>query len=148
MPARAQTTSPARPRDRSSGPSEIAPGVFVGGWKDATRFDGARFCVLDARPEGTPAATHFPIYDDASGSVIRPNLDRLAEAVDAARAEGRAAIIYCGHGRRRSPLAGAWYLRHSEGIALATAIARVQAARSKAEAPSAWVANAASLEGA
>jgi protein-tyrosine phosphatase len=127
-------------------PSEIAPGVFVGGWNDAVRFDGARFCVLDEAPKEMPAATHIPIYDGAAERAIPQNLDRLAEAVLAARAKGEPVLVFCGHGVRRAPLAGAWYLRRAEGLSLDEAYDRVRASRPKIEHARDWVGNASELE--
>jgi protein-tyrosine phosphatase len=147
MTARAKTDSPTSSRVRPKSPAEVAPGVFVGGWNDAVAFAGTRFCVLDEKPEEMPAGTHIPIYDDASGSALRPNLDRLAREIAAARAAGRPVLVFCGHGIRRSPLAAAWYLHRSEELTLGEAFERVRAVRPRAEPPSSWMGNAASLEG-
>jgi protein-tyrosine phosphatase len=140
-------TRPKRTNARPKGPSEIAPGVFVGGWNDALRFDGARFCVLDEAPDDMPPATHIPIYDERSGSALPANLDRLAKAVGDARAQGRPVLVFCGHGIRRSPLAGAWYLHRSEKLPLEAAYDRVRAVRPKIETAGSWVADPESLEG-
>jgi hypothetical protein len=147
MTARAKPAPPTRSRVRSKSPAEVAPGVFVGGWNDAVAFEGTRFCVLDERPDTMPPATHIPIYDDGSGSALRSNLDRLAREIAAARAAGRPVIVFCGHGIRRSPLAAAWYLHRSEQLPLGEAFERVHTVRPKAESPSSWMRNAASLEG-
>jgi protein-tyrosine phosphatase len=147
MPASVKRRSTARPKT-NPGPSEIAPGVFVGGWSDAVRFEGTRFCVLDEAPEEMPPATHIPIYDEGSGDGLRANLDRLAREVSSARARGAPVLIFCGHGIRRSPLGGAWYLHRAEQLPLEEAFERVRAVRPKVEPPSTWMGNAASLEGA
>ena len=147
MRANAKPESPVRARRRSKSPAEVAPGVFVGGWKDAVAFEGARFCVLDEKPEGMPPATHIPIYDDRSGSAIRPNLDRLAREIVAARARGHPVLVFCGHGIRRSPLGAAWYVHRSENLSLTDAFERVRAVRPRAEPPVAWMGDATSLEG-
>jgi protein-tyrosine phosphatase len=145
MPA-SKKTGKASARSRAKGPSEIAPGVFVGGWNDAVRFAGARFCVLDEAPEDMPPAMHIPIYDATNDSAIRENLDRLAQAVASARTKGEPALVFCGHGVRRGPLGGAWYLRKSEGLSLDEAYERVRAVRPKIEHARAWVGNAKQLE--
>jgi protein-tyrosine phosphatase len=146
MSDRTTQRSPKRSSPRS-GPSEIAPGVFVGGWDDAVRFEGTRFCVLDEKPEGMPKATHIPVYDEPSGSARRENLDRLAREVTSARGRGEPVLIFCGHGVRRSPLGGAWYLHRSEGLTLEQAYARIRAARPKVEPASAWVPDPSTLAG-
>ncbi|HXY47125.1 MAG TPA: dual specificity protein phosphatase family protein [Thermoplasmata archaeon] len=148
MGANAKSISHGRALRRPKSPAEVAPGVFVGGWKDAVAFEGTRFCVLDEKPEDMPPATHIPIYDDRSGSAIHPNLDRLAREIEAARAQGRPVLIFCGHGIRRSPLGAAWYLHRSEKLSLTEAFERVRAVRPRAEPPVAWMGKAASLEGA
>jgi hypothetical protein len=145
MPAKAARTK--RPAARPPGPSEIAPGVFVGGWNDALGFDGARFCVLDEAPEEMPKATHIRIYDESTGGALRANLDRLAREMREARATGRPVLVFCGHGIRRSPLGAAWYLHRSERLPLDRAFERVRAVRPKIEVPSAWMEDPASLDG-
>ena len=144
--------SPVQPRARNSSkahadrPSEIAPGVFVGGWKDALRFEGTRFCVLDEPPPDMPPATHVPIYDESAGGAVVPNLDRLARSIREARKSGQPVLVFCGHGVRRSPLAGAWFLHRTEGISLDAAYERVRAVRPKIEDARSWVENVAELE--
>ncbi|MGC2289332.1 MAG: dual specificity protein phosphatase family protein [Thermoplasmata archaeon] len=128
------------------GPSEIAPGVFVGGWNDALQFQGARFCVLDEAPEEMPTATHVPVYNEEAGQASTENLDRLAEAMRTARAKGEPVLVFCGHGARRSPLGGAWYLRRTEGLSLNDAYDRIRAVRPKVEHAREWVGNANELE--
>ena len=148
MRANVKPVSHGKALRRPNSPAEVAPGVFVGGWKDAVAFEGTRFCVLDEKPEDMPPATHIPIYDDRSGSGIRPNLDRLAREIAAARTQGRPVLVFCGHGIRRSPLGVAWYLHRSEKLPITEAFERVRAVRPKAEPPGAWMGNPASLEGA
>ena len=130
----------------ASGPSEIAPGVFVGGWNEAIRFQGARFCVLDEAPDDMPEATHIPIYDEGSGKANRSNLDRLAREIGAARSGGEPVIVFCGHGVRRSPLGGAWYLHKALGLTLDEAYARVRAVRPKIETAREWLGDPTSVE--
>jgi hypothetical protein len=146
MPAKTKGGAPAAPSARAKGPSEVAPGLFVGGWNDAAAFDGVRFCVLDEAPEGMPEATHVPIYDERTGAAQRPNLDRLAQEIGKARAGGRPVLVFCGHGVRRSPLAVAWYLHRAEKIPLDEAFERVRAARPRAEPPAAGLGDPASLD--
>jgi len=146
MPA---SPKPSRPRPKATapdGPSEVAPGVFVGGWNDALTFTGTRFCVLDEPPDDLPAATHIPIYDADSGAARRANLDRLAREVSEARGRGEAVLIFCGHGVRRSPLGAAWYLHRAERLTLDQAFERVRAARPRAEPPSAWLGDPTSVQ--
>jgi hypothetical protein len=133
---------------RATGPSEIAPGVFVGGWNDALKFEGARFCVLDDAPDDRPPSAHVPIYEESKDQAIPANLDRLAADVGAARAQGQPVLMFCGHGIRRAPLAGAWYLHRAEGLPLAKAYERVRAARPKIEEAREWIGHPGNLESA
>ena len=128
-----------RPPAPSSSPSEVAPGVYVGGWKEAVGFRGSRFCVLDEEPADMPAATHLTIYDERKDSAIVPNLDRLVAAARSARANGAPVLFFCGHGVRRSPLAAAWYLHRTEGVSLEAAYARIRAVRPRVEAAAEWI---------
>ena len=128
-------------RAPSSGPAEIAPGVFVGGWKEAVAFDGRRFCVLDEAPDDMPTATHVRIFDEATESADVAALDRVAKGVAEARRAGSPVLIFCGRGAMRSPLAGMWYLHRSEGLPLDAAYERVHAQRPKAVHPREWVGN-------
>jgi len=136
MVAPKRKSTPAAPKNRAS---EIAPGVYVGGWKEAAEFEGVRFCVLDERPEDMPAATHIPIYDGATDRAIPGNLDKVARGMREARAKGQPVIVFCGHGVRRSPLAGAWYLHRHEGMTLDQAYAKIRTVRPKIEVASDWV---------
>jgi protein-tyrosine phosphatase len=147
MPAKSPP-SKKEPTRRGTGPSEVAPGLYVGGWKDALRFAGTRFCVLDEAPDDMPPAKHIPIYDDATGGAIVPNLDRLARAIAAARAGGEPVLVFCGHGIRRSPLGMAWYLHRAEHVPLDRAYERIRAVRPKVEPARAWIPDASSLGGA
>lgn len=125
---------------RRGGASEIAPGVFVGGWKDAEQFAGTRLCVLDDPPaQPLPGMVHVPIYEEPGDQVIPANLDRVAELAKAARGRGEPVLLFCGHGIRRGSLAGAWYLHRSERIPLATAYERVRSARPQIETLEQWV---------
>jgi protein-tyrosine phosphatase len=131
---------------KTKSPSEIAPGVFVGGWNDAVKFEGTRFCVLDEAPDEMPTASHVPIYNETADRADTQSLDRLADAVRTARERGEPVLIFCGHGVRRSPLAGAWYLRRTAGISLDAAYDRVVAVRPRIEHAREWVGNVAELE--
>jgi dual specificity protein phosphatase-like protein len=145
MPAskKGTTTRAKTGKDRLS---EITPGVFVGGWKDAVAFQGERFCVLDDAPPDMPDGTHIAIYDGENETARVENLDRLAEAVRKVHAQGRPALIFCGHGVRRSALGGAWYLHRAEGLSLDAAYDRVRSVRPQVEHARDWVENAAELE--
>ncbi len=137
------------PPDRapSKGASPIAPGLYVGGWADAAEFTGTRFCVLDDLPEGLPPAeVHVPIYDPARDRPIVENLDRLARLVADARERGEPVLIFCGHGIRRGPLAGAWVLHRLEHLSLNDAYRRVEAARPQAERVERWIRDRRDLE--
>ena len=125
--------------------SEVAPGVFVGGWKEAQAFSGTRFCVLDEAPPEMPPATHVRIYDESTGLADLGGLERLARGMQQAHDRGEPVMVFCGHGVRRSPLGAAWYLRRAEGLSLDQAYVRVCAARSRAEHAREWVENAAEL---
>jgi histidinol-phosphate aminotransferase len=145
MPTRAaKSRQSAKPTGSSI--SEVAPGVFVGGRKDASSFSGTRICVLDERPDGIPPATHVPIYDGGSDRIVPKNLDRVAQLVGAARARGEPVLVFCGHGVRRSPLAAAWYLRRTEGLSLDAAYARIRTARPQIETAREWVGDPAGLD--
>ncbi len=133
------------PRTESKTPSEIAPGVYVGNWDDALRFEGARFCVLDEATPDMPPAAHIPIYNEQADRADRRNLDRLADAMRAARSKGSPVLVFCGHGKFRSPLGAAWYLHRAEGVALDEAYSRVCAARPKASRTLDWIGNLAEL---
>ena len=143
MPSSKKLSSP---KAKSKSPSEIAPGVFVGGWNDAVRFEGARFCVLDEAPENMPPATHIPIYNEAADRADTKNLEKLAEAIGAARTKGEPVLVFCGHGVRRSPLGGAWYLHRAEGLSLDAAYERIRAVRPKVEQAREWVGDVSNLE--
>jgi dual specificity protein phosphatase-like protein len=130
---------PRKAPSRANGPSEIAPGVFVGGWNDALKFEGARFCVLDDAPEDRPPSAHVQIYEESNDRAIPANLDRLAADVRAAHGRGQPVLMFCGHGIRRSPLAGAWYLHRAEGLPLAKAYERIRAVRPKIEEAREWI---------
>jgi len=95
MAAYRKTPRAARPSSRPAGPSEIAPDVFVGGWKDATNFRGTRFCVLDEEPDDMPEGTHIQIYDESTDRAIVANLDKLAKSVAAARARNELVLMFC-----------------------------------------------------
>jgi protein-tyrosine phosphatase len=142
----AQKTATKRPKPRAAGPSEFAPGVSVGGWKDAVAFEGARFCVLDELPDEMPSATHVPIYDGTADRAIPKNLDDLVRAMAKERAKGNPVLVFCGHGVRRSPLAAAWYLRRTEGLTLQQAYERVRAVRPRIEEAREWIGDASNLE--
>jgi hypothetical protein len=149
MPAPSKTPRAKSAKPASKGPSEVAPGLFVGGWNDALTFEGARFCVLDEAPEELPPeAKHIPIYDEGSGRANRSNLDRLAQEAGAARATGRPVLVFCGHGIRRSPLAAAWILHRTERLPLDQAYDRIRAVRPRVEVPTSWMGSPQSLEGA
>jgi protein-tyrosine phosphatase len=127
-------------------PQEIVPGVFLGGWNDALKFAGKRFCVLDEAPDDMPPATHVTIYDDAKDAPIVPNLDRLAAAMNSARRANETVLVFCGHGVRRSPLAAAWYLHRYEKLSLKEAYERIRAVRPKVEMAREWIGNWKALE--
>jgi hypothetical protein len=135
-PAAAKRTHP-RP---SSSVSEIAPGIFVGGWNDAVAFRGVRICVLDELPaEPIPESIHVPIYDESKDQAIRANLDRVAELASVAHARKEPVLLFCGQGVRRGSLAGAWYLHRSEGVPLDAAYERIRAVRPQIQHIREWV---------
>lgn len=121
-----------------NGPSEVSPGVFVGGWKDALDFAGTKFCVLDERPPDMPSATHIPIFDESRDAPIPSNLDRLATEIRSARDRDEPVLVFCGHGIRRAPLGGAWYLHRTESVTLDEAFDRVSSVRPAVERPRQW----------
>jgi protein-tyrosine phosphatase len=147
--ARTSAKKAANPPRKPRSPAEIAPGVFVGGWSDAVGFEGKRYCVLDEKPdEELPADEQLRIYDGERDEAIRPNLDRLASLVDAARGRGEPVLLFCGHGVRRAPLAGAWYLHRHDGVPLAEAYARIRAVRPQIEEAKEWIGGWKALESA
>ncbi|MCI4349951.1 MAG: dual specificity protein phosphatase family protein [Thermoplasmata archaeon] len=129
-----------------STPSEVAPGVFVGGWKDAAGFIGARFCVLDEEPEGMPPGTHIPIYDGEHDAPQLANLERVANLMHAARERNENVLVFCGHGVRRSPLAAAWYLHRYGALSLDGAYAKIRTVRPQVEEAKEWIENWHALE--
>lgn len=129
MPATKKPRS-SRPKKTKPPASEIGPGVFVGGWKDAEKFTGVRLCVLDELPaDGAPADQHVRIYDEEGEGPLRANLDRLADIVETTRARGDPVLLFCYQGIRRGPLAGAWYLHRHERISLDEAFACLEKVR-------------------
>jgi protein tyrosine/serine phosphatase len=129
-------------RSKKTTASEIAPGIFVGGWNDAAAFDGVRICVLDDAPaEPIPGSTHVPIYDEKREAALPANLDAVVALVDAAREHDSPVLLFCGHGIRRGSLAGAWYLHRHDGVDLETAYRRVRAVRPKIEEGQEWIAH-------
>jgi len=137
-----RTKAGAKNAGAATTPSEIAPGVFVGGWKDAELFEGARICVLDERPaelDRLPGTRHLPIYDGATEGPIVGNLDRVAELAHDARATGSPVLMFCGHGVRRGSLAGAWYLHRYEKLSLDAAFDKVAEVRPQIERPEEWM---------
>lgn len=138
----------AKAKHGGPGPAEVAPGVFVGGWKDAEAFTGARICVLDERPEELDemkGAAHVPIFDGEKETPLVGNLDRVAELVHAGRERGSPVLVFCGHGVRRGPLGGAWYLHRYEGMSLDQAFDRIESVRPHVERPRAWMGAASEL---
>jgi dual specificity protein phosphatase-like protein len=137
-----RTPKRAAPKSRTHSPSEVAPGIFVGGWKDAEGFTGAKVCVLDERPEELAelgGATHVPIYDGSKDAPILANLDRVADLMHAAHQEGRPVLVFCGHGVRRGSLGGAWYLHRYERMSLDAAFDRIESVRPQIERPKEWM---------
>ena len=131
---------PERGGPGASHASEIAPGVFVGGWADAEGFPGVRICVLNEAPEGPlPAEAMLPVYDPVEDAPRRVNLDRAVLLATEARGRGEPVLFFCGHGVRRGALAGAWYLHVTEGLPLDEAYRRVQAVRPRAEHVRSWI---------
>jgi len=143
---KASAAARRRAPSRTNGPDEVADGVFVGGWKDAEKFEGARLCVLDEAPEGMAGITHVTIYDTDADRADLPNLDRVAEGVRAARARGEKVLVFCGQGVRRSPLAAAWYLHRSEGLTLDQAYERIRGVRPQIEPAAAWIGDTTNLD--
>jgi len=141
MPAHARTSKSKSPKNSTPSPQEISPGVFLGGWNDALKFEGKRFCVLDEAPDDMPPATHVRVYDEAKDAPIVANLDRLASEMNSARRSDEPVLVFCGHGVRRSPLAAAWYLHRYEKLPLDEAYAKIRAVRPKVETAQEWIGN-------
>jgi len=147
MPATKRAAKALSPKKTPPSPQEIAPGVFLGGWNDALKFDGKKFCVLDEAPDDMPPATHVRIYDDAKDAPIVPNLDKVASEMNSAHRAQEPVLVFCGHGIRRSPLAAAWYLHRYERLSLNEAYARIRSLRPKVETAQEWIGNWKPLEG-
>ena len=139
----ATSRTPKRPSAKKTVPSpqEISPGVFLGGWNDAVKFAGKKFCVLDDAPDDMPPATHVRIYDEAKDAPIVANLDQVASEMRSARKSQEPVLVFCGHGVRRSPLAAAWYLHRYEKLSLDEAYAKIRAVRPKVESAQEWIGN-------
>lgn len=137
---------PSYPPAPAERPSEVAPGVFVGGLAVAPGFVGHRICVRDEGAEPGVPSEHVPVYDPEADRPIVANLDRVFESARAARARGEPVLFYCGHGVRRSPLAAAWYLHRSEGIPITEAYARIESVRPFVERAETWTGGAAALD--
>jgi len=120
--------------------------VFLGGWNDALKFTGKKFCVLDEAPDDMPPAVHVTIYDETKDAPIVPNLDRVASEMNSARRAHEPVLVFCGHGVRRSPLAAAWYLHRYEKLSLEEAYERIRAVRPKVETAREWIGNWKQLE--
>ena len=147
MPAKPRVPRAASTKKSVPSPQEISPGVFLGGWNDALKFTGKKFCVLDEAPEDMPPATHVTIYDETKDAPIVPNLDRLASEMNSAHQNHEPVLVFCGHGVRRSPLAAAWYLHRYEKLSLEAAYERIRAVRPKVETAREWIGNSNKLEG-
>jgi protein-tyrosine phosphatase len=141
MPAKPHASRASTKKKSVPSPQEIAPGVFLGGWNDAVKFTGKKFCVLDEAPEEMSTATHVRIYDETRDAPILPNLDRVASEMNSARRAKEPVLVFCGHGIRRSPLAVAWYLHRYEKLSLDQAYERIRALRPKVETPQDWIGN-------
>jgi len=146
MPANTRATRTTPKKKTAPSPQEISPGVFLGGWNDALKFAGKRFCVLDEAPKDMPPATHVTIYDEAGDAPIVANLDRVASEMNSAHRAHEPVLVFCGHGVRRSPLAAAWYLHRYEKLSLDEAYGRIRAVRPKIETAREWIGNWNSLE--
>jgi hypothetical protein len=144
MPAK-RTTANSVAKPRLPSPQEIVPGVFLGGWKDAVRFEGARFCVLDDAPDDMPPGKHIPVYDEGTDQPRVENLDRLAREIHAAQDSGKPVLVFCGHGVRRSPLGVAWYLHRYQHLTLDEAYERIRSVRPQVEHAREWIGNPGAL---
>ncbi len=146
MPPTRANPGSRRAAQRTDGPTEVVPGIYVGGWKESLGFVGTRFCVLDEAPEGFPPARHFPVYDSRADSANLVNLEQLADAIAAARANGEPVLVFCGHGVRRSPLGVAWYLHRVEKLTLDEAYDRLRAVRPWIERGRDWIGHPENLD--
>jgi hypothetical protein len=120
-------------------PTEVQPGLFVGGVATRARWAALRSVgvthVLSLLAEAPPD----PWLADAAAILWLPVSDRHPATpeqlragcafLDAARARGGGVFIYCGSGIGRAPMMYlAWRLR-SEPLDIATALTAVQGAR-------------------
>lgn len=95
--------------------TEIIENLFVGGLADARAgFDGLIICVLAERPADELAnVIWMPFLAEGAGS-----LDKTAEAIDNALADGRRVLVHCGAGSERAPLTVAWFLHRRRAQSL------------------------------
>ncbi len=86
-----------------------------------------------------PAEAHHRVYDREQDVPDRAGLEVVVRLAKSARAQGKPVLLFCGHGIRRGPLAGAWYLHRVEGLSLEEAYARIRGVRPKVEHVKEWV---------
>jgi protein-tyrosine phosphatase len=145
MSANARTPRTKATKKSPPSPQEISPGVFLGGWNDAVKFEGKKFCVLDEAPDDMPPATHVRIYDESKDAPIVANLNKVAAEMNSARKSQQPVLVFCGHGVRRSPLAAAWYLHRYEKLSLDDAYTKIRTVRPRVETAQEWIGNWKSL---
>ena len=116
--------------------TEILPNLFLGDLADAKRWQGFAITVLEYRPPELPTnVVHIPIVDTnnhANSDETRAlfvQLEALVTVVDTAMDRGEKALVSCGQGMERSPLAVVWYLFRRRGMSVEEAYRLVKQKR-------------------
>lgn len=110
--------------------SEVAPGLWVGGWPDAGSETWAQLdCTAELPRRGRAEAYRcVPMLDG-----VAPGLERVSAAVEQAvrwRREGRTVLVHCAYGHGRSVIvACATMVIAGDAADPDTAVRRVQALR-------------------
>lgn len=122
-----------RPGAGRSGRSEVAPGLWVGGWPAAGPDDLAHLdCTAELPRRAQPAAYRcVPMLD---GTAMAPEaLHEAVEQVVRWRAEGRPVLVHCAYGQGRSVAVTAVVMvRCGLASSLDDALDRIRALRPRA----------------
>jgi protein-tyrosine phosphatase len=119
----------------SWGETEIIANLFVGDLQDAQKFKGTIISVLPDIPQDEPAhAIHMPILARGIES-----LDRTAELIETALANGHRVLVHCEEGCERAPLVIAWFLKTRRAMTLDEAYALLQRCRPIVEDRRRWL---------
>ena len=104
--------------------NEIIPGLFIGDGMEACNDiltkDMIRICVSEKLPS-IPWAHHIAFMVPNEEGELRADIEKLntiAMLIGTALCAGRKAMVFCGAGMERSPLAVTWYLYQYRRITL------------------------------